>query len=304
MRRLRKLLRTGPPLAVILLTGCATATTMPGRGLLAQSLVMKLGRPQFLPTQFAARSATSSEGVNYHGGPVLVSPKVYLIFWGYKKYGDPNRVARLLTDYVAAMGGSGHNNIVTQYYEQETAQRIYITNPKMQLGGVWYDQTNDVPEDPTDAQVAQEALAGARHFSSYDPSGSYVVATPHGRSTLGFGTQWCAYHSVTFSGSNMVSYTNLPYIPDVGKQCGAGAIKPPKDESAADEGVTIAEGAEEGDSVTDPNPGTGWFSASGGEISDACGSPIKAHNDRFGKKSYTVGPMFSNASLSCVQTYK
>ncbi|MGB6412008.1 MAG: hypothetical protein WBF19_01530, partial [Candidatus Cybelea sp.] len=24
----------------------------------------------------------------YNGGPVLTAPKLYLIFWGYKKYGD------------------------------------------------------------------------------------------------------------------------------------------------------------------------------------------------------------------------
>jgi serine protease len=249
-------------------------------------------------------SETTSEGVTYHGGPVLVNPKVYLIFWGYRTYGDPNKVARLLTDYVAAMGGSRHNNIYTQYFEQATTQRIYITNPTMQLGGVWYDQTNGVPAGPTDSQVAQEALAGATHFGGYDPNGSYVVATPHGRSTSGFGTQWCAYHSITLSGSNMVSYTNLPYVPDAGKQCGADAITPPKDESAADEGVTIAEGAEEGDSVTDPNPGASWYSATAGEISNACGGATHIRNDRFGNRSYTVGSMFSNASGSCVQKYK
>jgi hypothetical protein len=49
---------------------------------------------------------------------------------------------------------------------------------------------------------------------------------------------------------------------------------PPKDESAADEGVTIIAGGEYGASVTDPNPGTGW-----------------------------TGALYSNASQSCVQEY-
>lgn len=291
--------------ASVLLAGCGSqpSISVPGSGYVTASSVMNLGRPQYEPTQFTRRSGTSSQGVDYHGGLVLANPKVYLIFWGYKTYGDPNKVARLLIDYVTAMGGSGHNNIYTQYYEQVTAQKTYITNPKMQLGGVWYDQTNNVPGSPTDAQVAQEALIGASHFGEYDLNGSYVVATPHGRSTAGFGAQWCAYHSATFSGSSLVSYTNLPYVPDAGKQCGADAIKPPNDETGADEGVTIAEGAEEGDSATDPNPGASWYSTTGAEISNACGGPIKAKNVRFGKKRYTVGPMFSNASLSCVQRY-
>ncbi len=48
--------------------------------------------------------------------------------------------------------------------------------------------------EPTDAQVAQEALAGVSHFG-YDVNGSYIVATPHGRNSQGFGTTFCAHHS-------------------------------------------------------------------------------------------------------------
>jgi hypothetical protein len=264
---------------------------------------MNLARPQYLPTRFHSRDATtSSQGIQYHGGPVLTHPKVYLIFWGYKTYGDPDKVAALLTAYVKAMGGSGHNNIYTQYFEQTSGQKIYITNLKMQLAGVWFDQTNKVPQSPTDAEVAAEALAGATHFGGNGASDLFVVATPHGRSTSGFGTQWCAYHSAAQM-SGPLAYINLPYMPDSGDNCGANVVAAPEDESNADEGVTIVTGAEEGDAVTDPVSGSGWFSSGGGEISDSC-MWTDIQNDKFHEKSYTMGPMFSNASLSCVQTYK
>jgi serine protease len=115
---------------------------------------------------------------------------------------------------------------------------------------------------------------------------------------LGFGTDWCAYHSATNSGSSLVSYTNLPYIPDAGGNCGANFNSAPKDESGTDEGVTIVEGQEYGDSITDPVPKTGWYP----EIGSLC-SWIDVANDQFRKKSYTMQSMFSNAKLSCVQTY-
>lgn len=305
MSRSAKLFLTFCVIGAIATTGCAANVAAPTTALTAPAQLQRFGGAQFLPTRFGARGATtSSQGLQYQGGPVLVHPKVYLIFWGYKTYGDPNKVAALLTDYVRAMGGSGHNNIYTQYYEELKAKKVYITDGTMQLGGIWYDQKNQVPESPTDAQVAQEALAGAVHFGGADPNGSYVVATPHGRSTSGFGTQWCAYHSATLSGSSLLSYTNLPYIPDVGATCGAFVVAPPKDESGADEGATIIEGSEEGDSVTDPGVGTGWVDLSGfGEIGDAC-AWTDIQNDRFGKRSYTMAAMFSNASRSCVQTYK
>ncbi|HVN69243.1 MAG TPA: hypothetical protein VMU38_06320 [Candidatus Binatia bacterium] len=260
------------------------------------------------PHYFATREAASKQAkvnpdilLNYGNGPVLVAPKAYIIFWGYKTYGDADKVAKLLKSYAKNMGGSGHNNIYTQYYEIVSSTTTYITNPKKQLGGVWMDNTNAVPAHPSDAQVAAEALNGVAKFG-YDPNGSYVVATPHGHSSTGFGTQWCAYHSATFSSGKLVSYTNLPYMPDAGSSCGANFTTPPSDESATDEGVTIVEGHEYGESVTDPNPPSGWYNGSEGEIGDICAWQ-DIQNDPFGKKSYTSQPMFSNATQSCVQSY-
>jgi hypothetical protein len=237
----------------------------------------------------------------YSNGPVLVTPKMYIILWGYKTYGDPNKVKKLLKSYGKNIGGSGYNNIYTQYYMKSGGSTIYITNPAKQLGGIWDDETNSVPTHPSDGQVATEALAGVAHFG-YDPNGSYVVATPHGRSSFGFGTSYCAYHSATQYSGQLVAYTNLPYMPDAGANCGANFISPPADESGADEGVTIVEGHEYGESVTDPNPPSGWYNNQYGEIGDIC-AWTNVQNDPYGKKTYTAQPMFSNATQSCVHSY-
>jgi hypothetical protein len=253
--------------------------------------------PHYMATRGQAHGASS--GIVYGGGPVEVTPKVYLIFWGYTKYGDPDHVKPLLEKYIANIGGSAHNNIYTQYYQIVNGVTTYITNPSSQYGGAWEDDAR-VPEVPTDSQIAVEALRGVAHFG-YDSNASYVVATPHDRSTPGFGTQWCAYHGATTGHDTLVSYTNLPYIPDAGETCGANFITPPSDEAGADEGVTIVEGSMQGDSATDPNPPTGW-QGQGAEISDFC-EWDNIENDAFGSHSYTVQPMFSNASQSCVQSY-
>jgi hypothetical protein len=239
--------------------------------------------------------------VSYGGGPVLVAPTVYLIFWGYTKYGDSHGVKPLLERYIGNMGGSSHNNIYTQYYEVSGGKKIYIKNPSNQYGGAWEDDTDPVPLHPTDDQIAAEALRAADHFG-YNSNASYVVATPHGRSTAGFGTQFCAYHSATMFVQLLVSYTNLPYMPDAGVACGANSISPPSDEAAADEGVTIVEGHEQGESVTDPDPPTGWYNYPYGEIGDMC-ERMDVKNDQFHSFSYTMQPMFSNAAQSCVQSY-
>jgi hypothetical protein len=259
-------------------------------------------KPHYMATADQVRPQMQPDILlSYGGGPVQVTPKVFLIFWGYTKYGDSHGVKPLLERYASNWGGgTGIHNIYTQYYEISGGKKIYITNPSKQYGGAWEDDTDAVPLHPTDAQVAAEALRGVTHFG-YNGNASYVVATPHGRSTSGFGTSFCAYHSATFSAGRLVSYTNLPYIPDAGVHCGANIISPPSDETGADEGVTIVEGHEQGESATDPEPFSGWNS-SGGEIGDLC-EWTDIQNDRFGSYFYAMQPMFSNASASCVHVY-
>lgn len=255
-----------------------------------------VGTAHFMPVRGVVRPASTG---GYEGGPVLVKPKAYLILWNYKKYHDPDGVAKLLERYYSVIGGSKHNAIYTQYYEIVNGKKIYVQNPKDQFGGVWDDEQDAIPKNPTDAQVADEALRGVKKLG-YDPNGSYIVATAHDHNSAGFGTQWCAQHNATYDGGKLVSYTNLPYIPDAGNNCGANFLSPPKDESGTDEGVTIIAGTMYGDSVTDPNPGTGWSEY--GEIGDIC-AWTDIQNDQFRTKLYATQPMFSIASQSCVQYY-
>lgn len=254
--------------------------------------------PHYMVTrQNANHGMKGNIALSYGGGPVLVAPKVYLILWGYKTYGDADKVAKLLKKYIKSEGGSSYDNTVTQYYMTSGSKTLNITNPSKQLGGIWDDEVNSVPTHPSDSQVAQEALNGVSQFG-YDPNGSYVVATPHSHSSFGFGSSWCAYHSNTFYNNQYVSYTNLPYMPDAGGNCGANIIGAPKGEMGVDEGVTIVEGHEYAESVTDPTPFSGWNSAFG-EIGDLC-AWYNIANDKMGKRSFTMQPEWSNASGSCV----
>jgi hypothetical protein len=254
-------------------------------------------RPHYLPTRGAVRPAFRQDyGIGYKGGPVLTKPRLYLIFWGWHAAGDPNVVKPLLLHYARSIGGSGYNNIYTQYYGPSGN----IKNPHDQYGAAWFDDTHAIPAQPTDKQVAAEALRFIKQFG-YDANGAYVVATAHDHSTNGFGTKWCAYHSATTDGSRLVPYINLPYVPDAAANCGANYVSPPSDESGANEGVSIVLGQEYGDTITDPQPGTGWDT--NGEIGGLC-VWFDIQNDPYGKQSYTAQPMFSNASSSCVHSYQ
>jgi hypothetical protein len=318
MHKLSRLVGIAACAAALAAAGCSSnsgVTPTTGSPMTVQQQAMNSGGwiheggvtyhvPHLMRTRYMSHPAVNPDiQLVYGNGPVLVAPKMYLIFWGYKTYGDANKVKALLKNYAKSIGGSSYNNIYTQYYQIVSGVKTFITNPSNQGSKTtfWADNTNPVPAHPTDSQVAAEALAGVAHFG-YDANGSYVVATPHGHSSSGFGTQYCAYHSATTSGGLLVSYTNLPYMPDAGANCGANFISPPSDQTGADEGVTIVEGHEYGESVTDPNPPHGWYNNQQGEIGDIC-AWTNVQNDPYGTHTYTAQPMFSNASSSCVHSY-
>ncbi len=258
--------------------------------------------PHYMATRNAQRPAVKPDILlGYGNGPVLTKPKMYLIFWGYKANGDADKIKKLLVAYAKSIGGTPYDNIYTQYYDIVGGVKTNILDQKGQYGGAWSDNTTAVPTHPTDSQVAAEALLGVAHFG-YNPNASYIVATPHGHSSSGFATSWCAYHSATQYNGQLVSYTNLPYMPDAGQNCGANIISPPSDELGVDEGMTIVEGHEYGESVTDPNPPSGWYNNSYGEIGDICAWQ-NIQNDTFRLMSWTAQPMFSNATQSCVHSY-
>lgn len=312
MLRLRSFAVGLAALAAVALHGCgggagttipASSATVPGGPDWKYANGVLYHRPHYALSRAMQPKIRPAElpFVPYQGGLVLADPKVYLVFWGYKKYGDPDKLQPLLESYTKVMGGSGHNNIETQYYEKVGKKSTYITNQADQYGGSWNDE-HSVPKHPTDADVAAEALRAVGHFG-YDSNGLYVVATPHGHSEAKFGTVWCAYHSDTTYGKQLIPYANLPYMTDAttGIACGANIIAPPKDESGKDEGMTIMAGHEYGEAITDPYPFSGW-SGNNGEIADSCQWHDIA-NDPFGKKSYTMQPMVSDATGSCVQSY-
>ncbi len=294
-------------LGVLTLTGCGAAdTAFPANVTSGADWIYADGILYHRPHYALPRQPNSGIGplfpyVPYLGGSVIVTPKFYLVFWGYKKYRDPDKLQPLLETYTKNMGGSTHNNIETQYYQKSGHKKIYITNPSEQFGGSWNDES-PVPKKPTDAQVAAEALRAVDHFG-FDPNGVYVVASPRKHNEAGFGSHWCSYHSDASHGKKKIPYVYLPYMTDApaGDKCGANSIAPPSDESAKDEGMTIFAGHEYGEAITDPYPFTAWTGPQG-EIADPCLTDPVA-NDKFGKKSYTMQPMVSDATESCVQSY-
>lgn len=227
----------------------------------------------------AARPRRSNE-LTYHGGVggigVETAPRAYVVFWGSQWSNDPSGEAALVQNFLNGVGGSGWLNSVTQYCQAVSSGTVYCNGAGAAAGnssgilvGVWFDNSTAAPSQPSQSNLAAEAVKAAAHFgnttASSNASSQYVIATAHGNNSSGFGTQYCAYHSSTSSSYGNLAYTNLPYITDAGGSCGANfnGLGP-------NAGITIVEGHELAETITDQFPNGGWLDGSGAENGDKC----------------------------------
>jgi serine protease len=252
-------------------------------------------RIMYMWTRGSSRSAMgrrhAMDNLAFNGGPVQTSPKIDIVYWGWQSIpdsnADPDDVYDYMNGFFNSIGGGSWINIDTQYY----GNNGYVGNTNPQLGSVVYDSS--YPPNPySDSDVQNEAQAVANYLGDANVSVNYIVVTPTGYSTSGFGSQWCAYHS--FNGS--VSYTDMPYIPDAGMGCGQGSVNYP----GTNDGVSIVGGHEEAETQTDPQPSSGWVDSSGSEIGDKCAWQGLEDNPSAG--NYATQPLWDDAIGGCAQS--
>jgi serine protease len=256
----------------------------------------------------------------YQGGVggigVESAPKVYLVLWGSQWSSDPSGEASRLQGFLGHAGGSSWLNSVTQYCQGVAPGTITCGSSGQHAGNqsgiyvtTWADNASAAPSRPSQSQLAAEAVRAAGHFgntsSATNNTVQYVIATAHNNNASGFGTQYCAWHSSTSSSYGNIAYTNLPYITDAGASCGANFVN--VGSSGATDGITIVEGHEMAETITDQFPNGGWLDGSGEENGDKCAWSSATSNQSLGGTSFPVQPLWSNAfnnnSGGCVLSY-
>jgi hypothetical protein len=215
-----------------------------------------------------------------NGGPVQNAPRVFVVFWHWTS--DPSGEQPYLTSFLSSIGGTSWLSTVNQYGGGSAGNL---------LAGTWSDSAS-IPNHPSDSALQAEAARAAGHFGAgTSVNVQIVVATPTGHSSRGFGTQYCAYHGAVSSDPN-ITYTDLPYMTDAGASCGENSV------SRTLDGVSIVEGHELAEAITDPLLNA-WFDASGQEIGDKC-AWINLQDINTSGGSFAVQPLWSNAASGCV----
>ena len=234
-------------------------------------------------------------------GVTAGQPRVYLVFWGsqwgkqstnssgYATFaGDPQAMAPRLQGMFAGLGRNAEqwSGTLTQYCENVPQGTLMCAPGTLRVGyptggalaGVWEDTSAAAPANATVDQLAQEAVSGAAHFGNTTPASNvstqYVIVSPTGTTPDGFNKNnssadaFCAWHSYTSTSTNQVAYTNLPYVTDAGYSCGANAVN--SGTAGNGDGISLVEGHEYAETLTDQNPDGGWLDPSGLESADKC----------------------------------
>ncbi|MFC5910316.1 hypothetical protein [Streptacidiphilus monticola] len=270
-----------------LVVGAATAIAAAGFLAAAPANAGELA-PHHMNRHFSGVTPNATGGnLAYGGGKVVTAPTVYIVYWG-SQWGtssitnDPNGEAPLQLSFFQHAYGSGDtwSNSVTQYCQgvatgttQCGSSGTHVGHPASNpVGGTWLDSGVTAPKRPSQSQIAAEAVRAAAHFGVSGTNVQIIVDSPHGVSPSGFGTQYCAWHTNTTTSTGAdLPYTNMPYVADAGSSCGSGFVATGSSGvNSASEGVTIVGGHEYAETVTDPDPSSGWVDGSGAENGDKC----------------------------------
>jgi hypothetical protein len=257
--------------------------------------------------------------LSYGGGPVQHSPHVYLLLWG-PNWTNSNPAYADLYNLYRGLGVTAQDSwsTVSSQYGDGTGHPTFSGSVFVKT----YQDTHAPPNPVTPTDVADEADTLASQIGvSADNNAQIVVASQSGTcfsdgfegncgSAQNSSTDYCAWHS-----SSNEPFTNLPYLLDAGTECGENFVN--AGSAGTYDGFNIIGGHEYAETVTDPDPFTGWSDSGDsisdggapGEIGDKCawGGSGFGLSDPIGDVTLSTGTfamqsLWSNAAGRCVMT--
>jgi len=216
-------------------------------------------------------------GIFYHGGPVILSPKVVTIYWAsgtiynggpaVNTTGTGAQDGSVIGSFLRSIGGSPYWNINHTYFDGSKN----LVNNSLEYTGFWATDHNAPANGsaPTDADMQSLINYGfANGLIQYDNSTIYEIFTASGVNLGGgFGSSYCAYHGHFSSTVGDVKYAAEPYDWQFPTACSALNGSPNGDAAADAEVNTVAHETEE--FTTDPDLNA-WFDRRGQENADKC----------------------------------
>src|SRR5258706_846177 len=215
------------------------------------------------PTQ-ALSPLISGNGIDYHGGPVMLgTTHIYYIWYG-NWTGDT--ATTILTDFANNIGGSPYFNINTTYYDGNSN---YVANQVSFANSTTDNYSQGTALNDAQIQTVVSSAIG-RGALPADSNGVYFVLTSADvNQTNGFCTTYCGWHTHgTISGLD-IKYSFVGNSARCPSACVSGQTNSPNGNVGAD-GMANIIAHELEESVTDPDLNAWFDSTLAGENADKC----------------------------------
>ncbi|HEX3559539.1 MAG TPA: hypothetical protein VHU19_10050 [Pyrinomonadaceae bacterium] len=208
-------------------------------------------------------TATQTPVITWHGGPTIVTPNIYVIWygnWNQSNGSDNPAGQQIVRDFGHNIGGSPYFLINTTY-----------AGPSGTVGwGGEYTDTGSQGTSLSDSRVfsvVKNAINGG-HLP-YDLNGIYFVVTSSNISeTSGFCTRYCGWHT---AGNNTngarIRYSFVGNANRCLSACAAQTIGP--NGNAGVDGMISVMAHELEETTTDPDLNA-WYDSNGAENGDKC----------------------------------
>ena len=226
----------------------------------------------------AGSTGVITPDITYHGGPVIGTPNVYLIWygnWNQSNGSDTPAGQQIVRDFLHGLTGSNY----------------YVTNASYPgVSGSFsvkseYTDTGSQGTRLSDSRV-QAVVSGAisgGHLPK-DANGIYFVLTSSNVSeTSGFCSQYCGWHTYgTISNSN-IKYAFVGNAYRCLSACAAQTVGP--NGNAGVDGMVSVIAHELEETNTDPDLNA-WYDANGSEDADKCAWTFGSHQSRASNGAY------------------
>lgn len=243
---------------------------------------MKESNPIQIVPLHPGLAPSATPHLTYGGGPILASVRVFVLYWGDAwAQGQQAQLAQQLDaffDYVLT------SPLMDQLAEYDTPNAAIGHGSR--LGSLHVTGAPPANVADTDVQqMIQSEIASGGPVPQPSSSTLYFVFLPPGVTVaMGGGAScqsFCGYHDDI---NSQIFYAVMPY-PDCSGCTGGLSLF---------DALTSTTSHELCEALTDPIPGTGWYSSTDGEIGDICAWSTRALG------GYTVQLEWSNRSKACL----
>ena len=248
------------------------------------------------PAKPTGNARPSGNGIDYHGGPVILgTTNVYYIWYGNW---NGNSAPNILTELAQNMGGSRYFNINTTYYN---GSNQHVTNAVTYKGATSDNYSQGTALSDTAIQnVVSSAISSGR--LPKDTNAVYFVLTSSDvNATSGFCSQYCGWHTHNSILGSDIKYSFVGNPDRCPSSCEEQTSSPNGNAGADGMASIISHELEE--AVTDPDLNA-WYDRRGQENADKCAwtfgttytSGGGLANVHLGTRDYLIQQNWVNAS--------